>query len=208
MIRINLLPREEKPSKEAVTWNRVFIWSLIAAGLILVVGFGLFAYRTYEIRILKGDIAEQRAELAKYEGQAALVRDLMAKRQAIQQRIDVIENLDRDRFLRVYVLDELARSVPQYVWLESADEKTGTITVKGDAFSNLAISRFMTDLSSKAHVDSVFLKVIKKDEIQGQPVLSFELGYKIPVSPLSKPAAQSQASKSQAGKSREGAKTS
>jgi len=208
MIRINLLPREEKPSREAVTWNRIFIWSLIAAGLILVIGFGLFAFRTYEIRILKGDIAEQRAELAKYEGQAALVRDLMAKRQAIQQRIDVIDNLDRDRFLRVYVLDELARSVPEYVWLESADEKAGTITVKGDAFSNLAISQFMDDLQGKAHVDSVYLKVIKKDEIEGQPVLSFELGYRIPVSPLSKPAPKSQAGKSQQGKPREGAKTS
>ena len=209
MIRINLLPREEKPSREALTWNRIFTWSLIAAVLVVIVGIGVFAFRTYEIRVLKADIAEQRHELAKYEGQAALVRDLMARRQAIQRRIDIIEALDRDRFLRVHVLDELARSVPEYVWLQSAEEKAGTMTLKGMAFSNLAISQFMDDLDAKSHVDSVFLRVIRKEEVESQPVLGFEMGYKIPVSPLSKPqAAKPQAGKSKEGKSGEGAKTS
>jgi type IV pilus assembly protein PilN len=209
MIRINLLPREEKPSREALTWIRVFTWGLIASALIVVVGIGVFAFRTYEIRVLKSDIAEQRLELAKYEGQAALVRDLMARRQAIQRRIEIIEALDHDRFLRVQVLDELARSVPEYVWLDLAEEKAGTMTVKGMAFSNLAISQFMDALDAKSHVDSVFLKVIRKDEVDEQPVLGFEIGYKIPISQLSKPQVPAaQAGQSKGEKPGRGAKTS
>lgn len=209
MIRINLLPREEKPSREALTWTRIFTWALIASALIVIVGIGVFALRTYEIRVLKSDIAEQRRELAKYEGQAALVRDLMARRQAIQRRIDIIEALDHDRFLRVHVLDELARSVPEYIWLESAEEKAGTMTLKGMAFSNLAISQFMDELDAKSHVDSVYLRVIRKDEVDNQQVLGFEIGYKIPISQLIKPQVpKPQAGQPQGGKPGQGAKTS
>jgi type IV pilus assembly protein PilN len=204
MIRINLLPREEKPSKEIQTWSRILIWSLIGAALVVIVGIGIHIFRSYEIAMLKGDIAEARRELVKYEGQAAMVRDLTAKRKAIEDRIVVIENIDRDRFLRVYLLDELARSVPEYVWLESCEEKAGAVTLKGMAFSNLAISQMMDDLGAKAHVDSVLLHIIRKEEVESQPVLGFELGYQIPVPQIVKP----QPSTPQTGKSRGGAKSS
>jgi type IV pilus assembly protein PilN len=203
MIRINLLPREEQPSKEEMTWSRIFIWALIGAALVVIVGAGIHVFRIYERSNLKADIAEAQRELGRYEGQAAMVRDLTTKRQAIQQRIEVIEKLDNDRFLRVFMLDELARSVPDYVWLESAEEKSGTVSLKGLAFSNLAISQLMDDLTAKDHVDSVYLRVIKKDEVENQSVLSFELGYRIRLHQIPKPAAKSQGSKP-----REGAKSS
>jgi type IV pilus assembly protein PilN len=203
-VRINLLPREEKPSREVQTWNTIFVWLLIGAALVVLVGAGISIYRSYEISALKSDIAETKQQLLKFEGQAALVRDLTARRKAIEDRINVIQSLDKDRFARVYLLDELARAVPEYVWLESCEERGGSVTVKGLAFSSLAISEFMNGLSSSASVDSVFLRQIKKDEVEDKPVLGFELGYKIPVpqaltTPPAKPGET---------KPREGAKTS
>jgi type IV pilus assembly protein PilN len=206
MIRINLLPREEKPSKEAMTWSRIFVWALIAAAVVVMVGVGIHVFRSFEIASLKSDIAETKRELAKYDEQVMLVRDLTAKRQAIERRIQVVEDLDRDRSLRVFILDELARSMPEYVWLETAEEKAGTVTLKGMAFSNLAISQLMDQLGEKAHVDSVFLKVIKKEELESQPVLNFEMGYKTPISQVSTAtAAKPQAGKAQESKPRAGA---
>ncbi|HVP56481.1 MAG TPA: PilN domain-containing protein [bacterium] len=203
-VRINLLPREEKPSREVQTWNRVFVWLLIGAGLVIVIGVGIHIYRSYEIAALKSDIAETKQELSKYEGQAALVRDLTARRKAIEDRIEVIQALDKDRFARVKLLDQLARAVPEYVWLESCTETGGAVTVKGMAFSSLAISEFMNDLSASAGADSVVLHLIKKDEIENKPVLAFELGYKIPASQVAK----TPAAKPGASKPREGAKRS
>jgi Tfp pilus assembly protein PilN len=69
--------------------------------------------------------------------------------------------------------------VPEYVWLENLDDTPGNVMLRGVAFSNLAISRFMDSLEEKAHVDSVFLRVIRKDVIEGTPVLDFELGYQV-----------------------------
>ena len=92
------------------------------------------------------------------------------------------------------------------MWLETAEEKAGTVTLKGMAFSNLAISQLMDELSERAHVDSVYLRVIKKDEIEDQPVLNFEMGYKTPVYEVPKAApAKSQAGKAQESKPRAGA---
>ena len=179
MIRINLLPREEKPSRAAVVWGRIFIWTLIGAAIVLIVGAGLHIFRSYEISTLRSDIEESIAKQEQYKEQAALVDALTAQRKAISQRVEVIETLDQGRQVRVFLLDELARSVPDYIWLQRFRENGTTANVKGWAFSNLAISRFMDSVGAKSHTDSVYLQVIRKEEVHGTPVLGFELGYQI-----------------------------
>jgi type IV pilus assembly protein PilN len=175
MIRINLLPKEEKPSKEAMTWNSIFIWSLIAAGIVIIAGVGFHIFHRYEIDAMRSEIATLTAEQDQYRSQAAVVNDLTQKRKLIAERLDVIETLDKNRSARVKLLDEIARSVPQYVWLTSLEEASGVLTVKGVAFSNLAISQFMDLLEDKDHISIVELRVIRRDEVEDQPVLTFEL---------------------------------
>lgn len=179
MVRINLLPREEKPSRSAQLWGRIFMWSLIAAVVVLVAGLGLHLMRSREISTLKYDIEQTRVEQDKYKREAAMVSELTEKRRLIAQRIGVIEGLDRDRYLRVQLLEDVARSVPEYVWLESFNEVSGTVSMRGNAFSNLAISRFMDSLEGKASVDSVYLRVIRRDQVDDTPVLNFEVGYQL-----------------------------
>lgn len=179
MIRINLLPREEKPSRGGIIWQSVFIWALIACGTIIVVGIGLHIFRLYEIKSLKSDIDETKLEQQRYAEAAKLVTELTARKRQIEERLQVIETLDRDRRMRVYLLDELARSVPDYLWLERFDETGSAATIKGWSFTNLAISQFMDSLQASAHVDSVFLRIIKRQEIEGIPALNFELGCRI-----------------------------
>lgn len=179
MIRINLLPREEKPSRTAIVWGTIFTWTLIGAAFVLILGAGLHIFRSYEISTLKSDIEESLAKQEQYKEQAVLVEALTAQRKAISQRIQVVETLDQGRRLRVHVLDELARSVPEYIWLQRFTESASGAQVTGWAFSNLAISRFMDSLGAKSHTDSVYLRVIRKEDVRGTPVLGFELGYQI-----------------------------
>jgi type IV pilus assembly protein PilN len=175
MIRINLLPKEEKPSKEARTWNSIFIWSLIAAGIVIIAGVGFHIFHRYEIDAMRSDTAAMKAEQDQYRSQAAIVNDLTQKRKLIAQRLDIIETLDANRSARVRLLDEIARSVPDYVWLTSMEETANVLTVKGVAFSNLAISQFMDLLEGKDHIGEVELRIIRRDDIDGQPVLTFEI---------------------------------
>lgn len=185
MIRINLLPKEEKPSKEAMTWNSIFIWSLIAAGVVIIAGVGFHIFHRYEVDAMEAEIETMRAEQEQFRSQAAIVNDLTEKRKLIAERLDVIETLDRNRSARVKLLDEIARSVPEYVWLTSLEETGGILTVKGVAFSNLAISQFMNHLEQKDHIGLVELRVIRRDEIEGQPVLTFELDCGLSISSAS-----------------------
>jgi type IV pilus assembly protein PilN len=182
MIRINLLPKGEKPSKQAMTWNTVFVWSLIAAGIVIIAGVGFYIFHRYEIGAMQSDIAAMRSEQDQFRSQAALVADLTEKRRSIAERLNVIEKLDTNRSARVRLLDEIARSVPEYVWLTSLEEVSGVLTVRGVAFSNLAISQFMNLLEEKHHISVVELRVIRRDEIEGQPVLTFELACALSIS--------------------------
>ena len=185
MIRINLLPKEEKPSREAMTWNSIFIWSLIAAGVVIIAGVGFHVFHRYEIDAMKAEIETMKVEEDQFRSQAAIVNDLTEKRKLIAERLNVIETLDKNRSARVKLLDEIARSVPEYIWLTSLEEINGRLTVKGVAFSNLAISQFMNLLEEKDHISLVELKVIRRDEIEGQPVLTFELGCSLSISSAS-----------------------
>lgn len=182
MIRINLLPKGEKPSKRAMTWDSIFLWSLIAAGIVIVAGVGFHIFHRYEIGAMRSDIAAMRSEQDQYRSQAALVADLTEKRRSIAERLDVIETLDANRSVRVRLLDDIARSVPDYVWLTSLEEISGVLTVRGVAFSNLAISQLMTLLEERDQIRVVELRVIRRDEIEGQPVLTFELACALSIS--------------------------
>jgi hypothetical protein len=55
----------------------------------------------------------------------------------------------------------------------------GLMSIKGNAFSNIAISQLMDSLESQAHIDSVYLRVIRREEIDGTPILSFEIGCQV-----------------------------
>lgn len=182
MIRINLLPKGEKPSKRAMTWDSIFLWSLIAAGIVIIAGVGFHIFHRYEIGAMRSDIAAMRSEQDQYRSQAALVADLTEKRRSIAERLDVIETLDANRSARVRLLDDIARSVPDYVWLTSLEEISGVLTVRGVAFSNLAISQLMTLLEERDQIRVVELRVIRRDEIEGQPVLTFELACALSIS--------------------------
>ena len=37
----------------------------------------------------------------------------------------------------------------------------------------------MDSLESKTHVDSVYLRVIRKEQLDGTPILNFDLGYQV-----------------------------
>jgi len=187
MIRINLLPEEERkkrirkgpptlkiPSLKIPMVPQT-IWMVATIGAIVVILLGVYIGRRLEQRRLTREIGRMQQRLTQLKREADLVRNLEAKEKDLRSRLDIINRLNRDRFLRVKMLDDLCSRVPEYIWLTSFEEVSSNVKIAGLAFSNLTVAKFITDLSQSEYFSNPELVVLRKKTIGGQDVMEFSL---------------------------------
>ena len=186
MIRINLLPREERQARRSFTLPKM---GAIVPVLALLGVVGLFAafsvIQTLQVGRLKADIARARVEAEKLRPQIQTIQELTQKREELQRRLNVITSLDKNRLWRVKLVDELSRCVPDHLWLSSYEE-TGPDQVKidGVTFSNLLVADFMSRLEASPLYGQVDLIVAEKGTIDQRNVVKFTVTAKMTFQPV------------------------
>ena len=185
MIRINLLPREERQQKRNIQMPKMgaVVPVLVLVGVVAL--FGAFSViQTLQVGRLKSDIARARADAEKLRPQIQTIQELTQKREELQRRLGVIGTLDKNRLWRVKLVDELSRCVPDHLWL-SGYEEVGTDAVKidGVTFSNLLVADFMTRLESSPLYGDVDLVVAEKGTIEQRNVVKFTVTAKMTLQP-------------------------
>lgn len=86
---------------------------------------------------------------------------LMARADSVARRVAIIQEIDQGRFIWPHILDEIARALPDYTWLESVTE-TGAgdlpeLAISGRAGNNIAITVFMEQLTESPFFRNVRL---------------------------------------------------
>lgn len=176
MIRINLLPREELPRRKSIQLPAVgnFAPLVLVAVAVVVVASSHFI-QSQKIADLKQTIAEEEAETRRLAPEIAKIKRLNKQRKDLNDRLDVITDLDRDRYFRVHLLDELNRSMPQHMWLTRFEDVGGNrYTVEGVTFSNFLVSDFLQNITSSPYFAGVNLLVAEKGEIGEVKVIKFK----------------------------------
>ena len=132
-----------------------------------------------------------RQETDNYRDKINLVEDLTRKRADVTARIDVIADLDRNRFSRVKLLQLLNNAMPELTWLTEMQEvqtpRGPGVNVSGVTSSNLKVSQLMTNLLQAPPVRGVDLLVSEQTEISGTAVTRFTLQVAMPDIGLSAP---------------------
>jgi type IV pilus assembly protein PilN len=149
VILINLLPhREEK----RIARKRAFFVALGVAAIVGAVVVGLW------YSVLQQLTAAQQArntflktEIAKLEAQIKDIANLRAEIEALKARQRAVEDLQTNRNIPVYLLDELVRQTPEGIYLTSIKQNAGVVTVAGVAQTNERVSEFLrnTQYNSK-----------------------------------------------------------
>jgi Tfp pilus assembly protein PilN len=177
MIRINLLPREERQVHRALTLPK--LGTVMPVLVLLLVGV-LFAavsvVQALQIGRLKADIARAEQESEKLRPQIQTIQELTMKREELTRRLNVITELDKGRLVRVRLIDELAHCVPEHLWLTGYGESAQSqITIEGVTFSNLIVADFMTRLEASPLFGNVDLLVAEKGTIDQRNVVKFKI---------------------------------
>jgi type IV pilus assembly protein PilN len=168
MIRINLLGRARpKATRQAVpleaTLQVVFlVASLVVAGGVLY--FHLHSMNV-EAQTVQLHIQRQMGEKARLEQLKTQVDDFEKQKAVLQQRISIIEELQRNRTGGQELLDALANTVTRTdtLWLTSLDRRGDGLTIQGTAGSIDAVANFITQLKQSGYFDQVEIKDSTQD---------------------------------------------
>ena len=177
MIRSNLLPREDTPKNRSLALPSVtsfapLVLVIIAAGVMTVMSI----YQDQKIRTLEQMIADEEAESRRLAPEIAKIKRLDQQRQDLNQRLDVITNLDRDRYFRVHLLDELNQALPENLWLVRFENTGGdAYAIEGVTFSNFLVSDFLQNLADSPYYGAVNLEVAERGDIKDVEVVRFKL---------------------------------
>ena len=169
MIRINLLGRTRpKAARSAVPLEATLQLVFLAVALIL--GFGLLYIHYWQMdkedKQLLAHIQKQMGEKARLEQIKQQVDNFEKQKAILQQRISVIEELQRNRTGGQELLAAIANIVSRTdtLWLTSVDRKANTLTINGSAGSINAVANFITQLKRSGYFQQVEIKESHQDE--------------------------------------------
>lgn len=177
MIRINLLPREDAPKTRNLAMPKISSFAPLVLVIIAIGGMTVMSiYQNQKISTLEQTIADEEAESRRLAPEIAKIKRLDQQRQDLNQRLDVITNLDRDRYFRVHLLDELNQALPENLWLVRFENGGGdSYAIEGVTFSNFLVSDFLQNLADSPYYAGVNLEVAERGDIKDVEVVRFKL---------------------------------
>jgi type IV pilus assembly protein PilN len=169
MIRINLLGRTRpKAARTSVPLEATMQLAFLVAALVL--GFGLLYIHYWQMdkedKQLLVHIQKQTGEKARLEQIKQQVENFEKQKAILQQRISVIEDLQRNRTGGQELLAAIANTVSRTdtLWLTSVDRKANALTINGSAGSVNAVANYITQLKRSGYFQQVEIKEAHQDE--------------------------------------------
>jgi type IV pilus assembly protein PilN len=198
MIRINLLGQARpKAAKKAVPLEATvqILFLLVAVGLAVVVLAITYFQQKHQLDDTNSKIASLRAEKASLQQIKQDVDQFERQKAVLQQRIDVIETLQRNRSGGQDLLQSVANTVVRVdsLWLTSLERKGDSLNIEGDAGSINAVANFITQLKRSGYFDKVEITEAKENDLE-KSVQTFAFTMTATISPAvpAAPGAQAQ----------------
>lgn len=174
MIKINLLPREER-IRSAPVDVRLILAGLGAVILLLAMGYGWY-WLSGDVGRLEAAIGQARVDLKRYDDLAKQVEKYRGEKKRLEEKIKVIETLVAAQRGPVRVLDEVSKALPNEVWLTAFNRTGNRLEISGIAFSNFNVATLMTNLGKASTLlSSVDLVVSEKTTVADVAVERFTI---------------------------------
>jgi type IV pilus assembly protein PilN len=142
MIRINLLPTRAVRKQEAGR-NQLILFVLV---VLSAVGGNYAWYRDRDQanEDIKGRVKVAQDEIATLDRIIGEVKNITIEKQALEDKLKVLEALKKGRTGPVKMLDAMASAIPKNVWLRSMQEaQSSGMVLDGTALSNDDLAEFM-----------------------------------------------------------------
>lgn len=162
MSNINLLPwRDEYRQEKKREFFSILVLASIFASLI---AFLWLNHTDSQIDAQKKRNALLAAEIAQLEDKVKEIVKLRKRREQLETRITIIQDLQFNRPLVVRYFDEFVRAVPEGLYFSKLDRKGDKFSVQGVTESNNRVSTLMRNLDRSDWFEAPNLKTVIADK--------------------------------------------
>jgi Tfp pilus assembly protein PilN len=169
MIRINLLGQSRpkaarRPVDTGAAMPVVFVGAGAALGVLVL--FLLYLSWQKQLNDENTRIKQLQAQKADLEQIKHQVDTFEAQKKVLTQRVQTIEQLQRDRTGGQELLDEVASTVSrtENLWLIDMTRKGNSLSINGASASVNSVANFITALKRSGYFQKVEIKETKQDE--------------------------------------------
>jgi len=159
MPKINLLPwRDELRAQRRNQFYMAMGGAFFVAAVVVLIG----------VMLMNGVIDAQydrnkllKEEISALDKRIEEILDLEDQKDRLVSRMKIIEQLQKSRPEIVHLFEDLARSLPDGVYLDSIEQKGTRLEIKGSAESNTRVSAFMRNIDKSAWLERPDLEVVE-----------------------------------------------
>lgn len=190
MAYINLLPWREEAQKAKQREYFTVLAAVVFGALAIIWLIGEF----YQLRINGQSTRNQylQTEIQKLDVRIGQIQSLKEKKSELEKRIAVIEQLQLSRNVGTQVLDELAKIVPNGIYLTSLEKKANMLEVIGKSESNNHLANMMRAIERSDLLTDASLESIVNNDKESKLLSNFKMKIRIKGITDNKPVPQPQ----------------
>src|SRR6478609_4423453 len=160
-MRINLLPHREQKRQARQRQFISLVITFALAGVAIVVLTHVFLASRIDNQLSRNNLLK--TKIAELDAQIKEIDKLRDQIQQVLARKQVVETLQANRNEAVHLLDQLARDLPDGIYLKSVKQAGTKVTLVGYAQSNARVSTLMRNIEASpwiTHPELVEIKLV------------------------------------------------
>lgn len=130
--------------------NIIIVGCLVLSALLALV---YWYWNKRELKAREETVAQRSVEAQKLEGIIKEVDEYQRRKDNLQQRIDLINQLKQNQKTPVRIMDQISRDLPDLVWLDNMDINAGRVTLAGRGLNPNAIALFIENVKNDPYFE-------------------------------------------------------
>ena len=154
--------------------NNILIIGLAIVGAVISLGYYLYAKRNLANTV--ATMEQRKLEAQKLESAINAVNDFQKKKDSLQKRIDLINQLKQNQKGPVRIMDQVSRDLPDLVWLDSMNITSGHIQLNGRGLNPNAIALFVANVKQDPFFEEPQVGAVTQVNLN-PPVYTFDMDF-------------------------------
>jgi type IV pilus assembly protein PilN len=171
MPHINLLPWRDQLRQQNLKFYQGTLGGVVVVALAITLGFGVFVDSLVDGQTARNNYLNQ--QIAVLDQQIVLIKSIKEKREALQLKINLIEQLQQSRNLTTNILSEIVSVTPSGIYLERLKSIGNSIRIEGKTESNIRLSEMIRRVENSALLAQPAIESIIAVERAQRPVSNF-----------------------------------
>ena len=167
---------------------------LVVGGLILglLIGAGWWFLQKRALAERQETVAVKTTEAQRLESIIKEVEDYQKRKDNLQKRIDLINQLKQSQKGPVRIMDQISKDLPDLVWLDKLNMSGGVISIDGRGLNPNAIANFVENIKTDQFFEEPDLRSVTGMAVAagGAPVYSFNMSFKFTYAPKNEPGSE------------------